>query len=112
MLRRDPKSSTRSLGRGVVGSSGVTARAAPLLIPFLRATPAPCASAGDLPEPWGAAEPPGTTGCCRLTVAHAVLVDGLHLAQQVVQSFSLAPAPWGPAVVLPPVCRDRASVTP
>jgi len=45
-------------------------------------------------------------------MANAVLVDGLHLAQQMVQSFSLAPPSRSPAIILSPVCRDRASVTP
>lgn len=38
-----------------------------------------------------------------LTMADAVLVDSLHLAQQMVQSLSLASSPRGTAVVLPPV---------
>lgn len=46
-----------------------------------------------------------------LTVANAVLVDSLHLAQQMVQSFSLSPSPGGPAVVLPPVCGGQTSIT-
>lgn len=45
-----------------MGSSGVTARAAPLLIPFLRATPAPCASAGDSRSPGEQQSPPGPPG--------------------------------------------------
>lgn len=45
-------------------------------------------------------------------MTNAVLVDGLHLAQQMVQSFSLASPSWSPAIILPPVCRDRVSVTP
>lgn len=47
-----------------------------------------------------------------LTVANAVLVDSLHLPQQMVQSFSLSPSPWGPAIVLPPVCGGHTSITP
>ena len=47
-----------------------------------------------------------------LTVANAVLVDGLHLTQQMVQSFSLSPSPWGPAVILPPVWGGQTSITP
>lgn len=50
--------------------------------------------------------------CCVLTVADAVLVDGLHLAQQMVQSLSLSPSPRGPAVVLPPVCAGQNSIAP
>lgn len=62
-------------------------------------------------SPCAPPQPPGAL-CCGLTVADAVLVDSLHLAQQMVQSFSLSPPPGRPAVVLPPVCGDRPASPP
>lgn len=53
-------------------------------------------------------QPPWST-VLGLTVANAVLVDGLHLAQEMVQSLGLSSPPWRPPVVLAPVCGDTAA---
>jgi len=66
-----------------------------------------------LPQPGWMPNPSLPTAPYRaLTMANTVLVDGLHLAQQMVQSFSLPSSPWSPAVVLPPVCGGPTSITP
>lgn len=78
--------------------------------PDATTAPGPCHNPGGpgwIPHPSLPAVP-----CQALTMANAVLVDSLHLAQQMVQSFSLSPSSWGPTIILPPVCRGQTSITP